>query len=63
MSTTPEKIAEENECLKEKLNALHQQNAYLASQNRYLKNRAETVNVELMQSKTRVGIFSVFVKN
>ncbi|OPJ77316.1 coiled-coil domain-containing protein 18 isoform A [Patagioenas fasciata monilis] len=55
VSTNPDKIVEENECLKEKLNALHQQNAYLTSQNCYLKNRVETVNVELMQSKTRIA--------
>uniref|UniRef100_A0A8C3N2F5 Uncharacterized protein n=1 Tax=Geospiza parvula TaxID=87175 RepID=A0A8C3N2F5_GEOPR len=43
----------------EKLDALHEQNASLTSQNHYLKNRVETMNFELMQSKTKVCIFIV----
>uniref|UniRef100_A0A8C8EBA3 Coiled-coil domain containing 18 n=1 Tax=Otus sunia TaxID=257818 RepID=A0A8C8EBA3_9STRI len=54
VSTTSDKTVEENECLKEKLGALREQNASLTSQNHYLKNRVETMNFELMQSKTRV---------
>ncbi|XP_052658393.1 coiled-coil domain-containing protein 18 isoform X4 [Harpia harpyja] len=54
VSTTSDKTVEENERLKEKLDALHKQNASLASQNHYLKNRVETMNFELMQSKTRI---------
>lgn len=46
----------ENERLKEKLDALHEQNASLTSQNLYLKNRVETMNFELIQSNTRVCI-------
>lgn len=60
MPTAFDKAVEENERLKEKLNDLHEQNASLASQNRYLKNRVETTNLELMESKTRVCIFNVF---
>uniref|UniRef100_A0A8C4TP10 Coiled-coil domain containing 18 n=1 Tax=Falco tinnunculus TaxID=100819 RepID=A0A8C4TP10_FALTI len=54
VSTTSDKSAEENEHLKEKLNVLHEQNASLVSQNHCLKNRVETMNFELMQSKTKV---------
>ncbi|XP_074895089.1 coiled-coil domain-containing protein 18 isoform X3 [Buteo buteo] len=54
VSTTSDKTVEENERLKEQLDALHEQNASLASQNHYLKNRVETMNFELMQSKTRI---------
>uniref|UniRef100_A0A663DPV4 Coiled-coil domain containing 18 n=1 Tax=Aquila chrysaetos chrysaetos TaxID=223781 RepID=A0A663DPV4_AQUCH len=54
VSTTSDKTVEENEHLKEKLDALHEQNASLASQNHYLKNRVEAMNFELMQSKTRI---------
>jgi len=53
---------EGNESLKEKLDALHEQNAALTSQNCYLKNRVETMSFELMQSKTRVCIFSVVIR-
>lgn len=53
---------EEDEHLQEKLDALYEQNASLTSQNQYLKNRVETMNFELMQSKTKVCIFSVFIK-
>uniref|UniRef100_A0A8C8B5E1 Coiled-coil domain containing 18 n=1 Tax=Otus sunia TaxID=257818 RepID=A0A8C8B5E1_9STRI len=55
VSTTSDKTVEENECLKEKLGALREQNASLTSQNHYLKNRVETMNFELMQSKTRIS--------
>uniref|UniRef100_A0A8C0EQE4 Coiled-coil domain containing 18 n=1 Tax=Bubo bubo TaxID=30461 RepID=A0A8C0EQE4_BUBBB len=55
VSTTSDKTVEENECLKEKLGAIHEQNASLTSQNHYLKNRVETMNFELMQSKTRIS--------
>ncbi|KAM6128730.1 LOW QUALITY PROTEIN: coiled-coil domain-containing protein 18 [Phoenicopterus ruber ruber] len=55
VSTTSDKTMEENERLQEKLNALHEQNASLASQNQYLKNRVETMNFELMQSKTKIS--------
>ncbi|XP_031470711.1 coiled-coil domain-containing protein 18 isoform X3 [Phasianus colchicus] len=55
MPTALDKAVEENECLKEKLNDLHEQNASLASQNHYLKNRVETTNLELMESKTRIS--------
>uniref|UniRef100_A0A8C4TU62 Coiled-coil domain containing 18 n=1 Tax=Falco tinnunculus TaxID=100819 RepID=A0A8C4TU62_FALTI len=58
LSTTSDKSAEENEHLKEKLNVLHEQNASLVSQNHCLKNRVETMNFELMQSKTKVCVFS-----
>uniref|UniRef100_A0A8B9NL50 Coiled-coil domain containing 18 n=1 Tax=Accipiter nisus TaxID=211598 RepID=A0A8B9NL50_9AVES len=54
VSTTSDKTVEENERLKKKLDALHEQNASLASQNHYLKNRLETMTFELMQSKTRI---------
>ncbi|XP_049664931.1 coiled-coil domain-containing protein 18 isoform X3 [Accipiter gentilis] len=54
VSTTSDKTVEGNERLKEKLDALHEQNASLASQNHYLKNRLETMTFELMQSKTRI---------
>lgn len=57
MPTAFDKAVEENEHLKEKLNDLFEQNASLASQNHYLKNRVETTNLELMESKTRVCIF------
>ncbi|XP_040466615.1 coiled-coil domain-containing protein 18 isoform X1 [Falco naumanni] len=55
VSTTSDKSAEENEHLKEKLNVLHEQNASLVSQNHCLKNRVETMNFELMQSKTKIS--------
>ncbi|KFV43693.1 Coiled-coil domain-containing protein 18, partial [Gavia stellata] len=55
LSTTSHKTVEENECLKEKLDALHEQNVFLDSQNYYLKNRVETMNFELMRSKTRIS--------
>ncbi|KAM6199347.1 coiled-coil domain-containing protein 18 isoform 2-T2 [Sarcoramphus papa] len=55
VSTTSDKTVEENGRLKEKLDALHKQNASLASQNHHLKNRVETMNFELMQSKTRIS--------
>uniref|UniRef100_A0A8C3LER7 Coiled-coil domain containing 18 n=1 Tax=Chrysolophus pictus TaxID=9089 RepID=A0A8C3LER7_CHRPC len=55
MPTAFDKAVEENECLKEKLYDLHEQNASLASQNHYLKNRVETTNLELMESKTRIS--------
>ncbi|XP_025913294.1 coiled-coil domain-containing protein 18 isoform X3 [Apteryx rowi] len=56
VSTTSSKTVEqENKHLKEKLNALHEQNASLTSQNHYLKNKVETINFELMQSKTRIS--------
>ncbi|XP_054240242.1 coiled-coil domain-containing protein 18, partial [Indicator indicator] len=55
VSTVSDKIVEENERLKEKLDALHEQNAALTSQNQYLKNRVEKMNFELMQSKTRIS--------
>jgi len=60
LPTAFDKAVKENERLKEKLNNLHEQNASLASQNHYLKNRIETTNVELMESKTRVCIFNTF---
>ncbi|XP_021260455.1 coiled-coil domain-containing protein 18 isoform X5 [Numida meleagris] len=50
-----DKAVEENERLKEKLNDLHEQNASLASQNHYLNNKIETINLELMESKTRIS--------
>lgn len=52
-----DKSVEENERLREKLNDLHEQNASVASQNHYLKNKAEAMNLELMQLKTKVCIF------
>lgn len=55
VSTASDKTAEENERLKEKLDALHEQNASLTSQNHYLRNRVETMNFELVQSKTRIS--------
>ncbi|PKU48147.1 coiled-coil domain-containing protein 18 [Limosa lapponica baueri] len=55
VSTTSDKTAEENERLKEKLDALHEQNAFLVSQNHCLKNRVETMNFELLQSKARIS--------
>ncbi|KFV43433.1 Coiled-coil domain-containing protein 18, partial [Tyto alba] len=55
LSTTSDKTAEENGRLQEKLDALHEQNASLISQNYYLKSRVETMNFELMQSKTRIS--------
>ncbi|XP_014106106.1 PREDICTED: coiled-coil domain-containing protein 18 isoform X1 [Pseudopodoces humilis] len=55
VSTTLDKTVEENEHLQEKLDALHDQNASLTSQNYYLKNRVETMNFELMQSKTKIS--------
>ncbi|XP_054021041.1 coiled-coil domain-containing protein 18 [Dryobates pubescens] len=55
VSTVSDKTVEENERLKEKLDALHKQNAALTSQNQYLKNRVEKMNFELMQSKTRIS--------
>ncbi|XP_068055915.1 coiled-coil domain-containing protein 18 isoform X3 [Anomalospiza imberbis] len=55
VSTTLDKTVEENEQLQEQLNALHEQNASLTSQNHYLKNRVETMNFELMQSKTKIS--------
>lgn len=54
---TYDKSVEENERLREKLNDLREQNASVASQNHYLKNKAETMNLELMQLKTKVCIF------
>ncbi|XP_017690572.1 PREDICTED: coiled-coil domain-containing protein 18 isoform X1 [Lepidothrix coronata] len=48
VSTTSDKTVEENERLQE-------QNASLTSQNHYLKNRVETMNFELMQSKTKIS--------
>uniref|UniRef100_A0A8C8AZA4 Coiled-coil domain containing 18 n=1 Tax=Otus sunia TaxID=257818 RepID=A0A8C8AZA4_9STRI len=51
VSTTSDKTVEENECLKEKLGALREQNASLTSQNHYLKNRVETMNFELITTK------------
>ncbi|KAM9379132.1 coiled-coil domain-containing protein 18 [Phaethornis superciliosus] len=53
--TASEKTAEETEHLKEKLHALHEQNAFLTSQNNYLKNRVEAMNFELIQSKPRIS--------
>ncbi|XP_067997379.1 coiled-coil domain-containing protein 18 isoform X4 [Melanerpes formicivorus] len=55
VSTVSDKTVEENERLKEKLDALHEQNAALTSQNQCLKNRVEKMNCELMQSKTRIS--------
>ncbi|KAM9280456.1 coiled-coil domain-containing protein 18 isoform 2-T2 [Cariama cristata] len=55
VSPTSDKTVEENKRLEEKLDALQEQNASLASQNHYLKSRVETMNFELMQSKTRVS--------
>nr|XP_026646354.1 coiled-coil domain-containing protein 18 isoform X2 [Zonotrichia albicollis] len=55
VSTTLDKTVEENEQLQEKFDALHEQNASLTSQNHYLKNRVETINFELMQSKTKIS--------
>ncbi|KAI1236674.1 coiled-coil domain-containing protein 18, partial [Lamprotornis superbus] len=55
VSTTLDKTVEENEHLQEKLDALHEQNASLTSQNHYLKDRVETMNFELMQSKTKIS--------
>ncbi|XP_064311587.1 coiled-coil domain-containing protein 18 isoform X3 [Phalacrocorax carbo] len=55
VSTASDKTVEQNERLKEKLDALCEQNASLASQNQYLKNRVETMNLELIQSKTRIS--------
>ncbi|XP_008943601.1 PREDICTED: coiled-coil domain-containing protein 18 [Merops nubicus] len=55
VATTSDKTVEENECLKEQLNALCEQNASLTSQNHYLKNRVEMMNFELVQSKTRIS--------
>eukprot|EP00076_Gallus_gallus_P003412 NP_001238963.1 coiled-coil domain-containing protein 18 [Gallus gallus] len=55
LPTAFDKAVKENERLKEKLNNLHEQNASLASQNHYLKNRIETTNMELMESKTRIS--------
>ncbi|XP_064575825.1 coiled-coil domain-containing protein 18 isoform X1 [Zonotrichia leucophrys gambelii] len=55
VSTTLDKTVEENEQLQEKFDALHEQNASLTSQNHYLKNRVETMNFELMQSKTKIS--------
>uniref|UniRef100_A0A8C9NFV9 Coiled-coil domain containing 18 n=1 Tax=Serinus canaria TaxID=9135 RepID=A0A8C9NFV9_SERCA len=52
---TLDKTVEGNEQLQEKLDALHEQNASLTSQNQYLKNRVETMNFELMQSKTKIS--------
>ncbi|OWK64480.1 Coiled-coil domain-containing protein 18 [Lonchura striata] len=57
LSTTLDKPVEENEQLQEQLDALHEQNASLTSQNHYLKNRVETMNFELMQSRTKVLFF------
>ncbi|XP_053928480.1 coiled-coil domain-containing protein 18 isoform X2 [Cuculus canorus] len=54
VSTSSDKSMDENDHLKETLDALHEQNASLTSQNHYLKNRVETMNFELMQSKARV---------
>ncbi|XP_027507450.1 coiled-coil domain-containing protein 18 isoform X4 [Corapipo altera] len=48
VSTTSDKTVEENERLQE-------QNASLTSQNHYLKNRVETMNFELMQSKKKIS--------
>lgn len=62
VSTTLDKTVEENEHLQEKLVALHEQNASLTSQNHHLKDRVETMNFELMQSKTKVCIFCIFIK-
>uniref|UniRef100_A0A8C3N2D1 Uncharacterized protein n=1 Tax=Geospiza parvula TaxID=87175 RepID=A0A8C3N2D1_GEOPR len=56
VSTTLDKPVKENEQLQEKLDALHEQNASLTSQNHYLKNRVETMNFELMQSKTKATL-------
>lgn len=53
--TTLDKTVEGNEHLQEKLDALHEQNASLTSQNYYLKNSVETMNFELMQSKTKIS--------
>ncbi|XP_010155700.1 PREDICTED: coiled-coil domain-containing protein 18 [Eurypyga helias] len=55
VSTTSNTTVEENVYLKEKLDALREQNAYLASQNHYLKHRVETMNFELTQSKRRIS--------
>ncbi|XP_038001008.1 coiled-coil domain-containing protein 18 isoform X2 [Motacilla alba alba] len=55
VSTTLDKTVEENEQLQEQLDALHEQNASLTSQNHFLKNRVETMNFELMQSKTKIS--------
>ncbi|XP_017585387.1 coiled-coil domain-containing protein 18 isoform X2 [Corvus cornix cornix] len=55
VSTTLDKTVEENEHLQEKLDALHEQNASLTSQNHCLKNRVETMNFELMQSKAKIS--------
>ncbi|KAF4793052.1 Coiled-coil domain-containing protein 18 [Turdus rufiventris] len=55
VSTTLDKTVEENEHLQEKLVALHEQNASLTSQNHHLKDRVETMNFELMQSKTKIS--------
>lgn len=52
---TYDKSVEENERLREKLNDLREQNASVASQNHYLKNKAETMNLELMQLKTKIS--------
>uniref|UniRef100_A0A8C5IF24 Coiled-coil domain containing 18 n=1 Tax=Junco hyemalis TaxID=40217 RepID=A0A8C5IF24_JUNHY len=57
VSATLDKTVEGNEQLQEKFDALHEQNASLTSQNHYLKNRVETMNFELMRSKTKVCIF------
>uniref|UniRef100_A0A8C5IBR6 Coiled-coil domain containing 18 n=1 Tax=Junco hyemalis TaxID=40217 RepID=A0A8C5IBR6_JUNHY len=53
VSATLDKTVEGNEQLQEKFDALHEQNASLTSQNHYLKNRVETMNFELMRSKTK----------
>lgn len=53
--TAFDKAVEENERLKEKLNDLHELNASLASQNHHLRNRIETTNLELVESKTRIS--------
>ncbi|XP_041277221.1 coiled-coil domain-containing protein 18 [Onychostruthus taczanowskii] len=55
VSTTLNKTVEENEQLQEQLDALHEQNASLTSQNHCLKNRVETMNFELMQAKTKIS--------
>uniref|UniRef100_A0A8C4VTD3 Coiled-coil domain containing 18 n=1 Tax=Gopherus evgoodei TaxID=1825980 RepID=A0A8C4VTD3_9SAUR len=48
-------MEQENEHLREKLNALRDQNASLTSQNHCLMNKIETINFELTQSKTRIS--------
>ncbi|XP_064004089.1 coiled-coil domain-containing protein 18 isoform X2 [Pogoniulus pusillus] len=55
VATVSDRTVEENERLKEKLDALHEQNAALTSQNHYLKTRMEKMNLELMQSNTRIS--------